>query len=289
MSRCGTLRPIGGNGDMTGTEWQSGDVVANGVRQHYYRTGGAKPPLVLAHGATDDGLCWTPLAKVLEADYDVVMPDARGHGLSAAPSDGFGAAERAADLAALIRALGLERPAVGGHSMGAGTTLQLIATEPDLARCAILEDPGLRPPGAGPSDAEQEARRQRMRANAEANKAMSREALIASAREHNPSWSEDELGPWADSKQRLSLAFVEARRGPEPTAWQDLLRRVRCPVLLVTADPERGAIVTPEAAEEAGGILPGLRVVRLSGAGHNIRREQFGPYLRAVRAFLAET
>jgi N-formylmaleamate deformylase len=275
---------------MTGTAWQSGDVVANGVRQHYYRTGGANPPLVLAHGATDDGLCWTPLARALEADYDVVMPDARGHGLSEAPADGFGAAERAADLAALIRALGLERPAVGGHSMGGGTALQLIATEPDLARCAILEDPGWRPAGgAGRDEAEQAARRERMRANFEAQKAMSREALIASARERNPSWSEEELGPWADSKLRLSRAFVETRRGPEPTPWQDLLRRVRCPVLLITADPERGAIVTPEMAEEAGRILPGLRVVNLPGAGHSVRREQFGPYLRAVRAFLAET
>ena len=61
--------------------WTEGDVITNGVRMHYYRTGdGSKPPLVLCHGFSDSGLCWTPTARALEADYDVVMIDARGHG-----------------------------------------------------------------------------------------------------------------------------------------------------------------------------------------------------------------
>jgi pimeloyl-ACP methyl ester carboxylesterase len=36
----------------------SDDVNANGTNIHHYRTGGAKPPLVLLHGITDSGLCW---------------------------------------------------------------------------------------------------------------------------------------------------------------------------------------------------------------------------------------
>ena len=40
------------------------DVVANGVKLNYYRTGGSKPLLVLVHGITDDGLCWTPRAPL---------------------------------------------------------------------------------------------------------------------------------------------------------------------------------------------------------------------------------
>ncbi len=69
--------------------------------------------------------------------------------------------------------------------------------------------------------------------------------------------------------------------------WLDQLPRVTCPVLLVTSDPELGGIVTPAAADEARRILPALQVVRLSGAGHNIRREQFIPFIAAVRTFLA--
>jgi len=48
------------------------------------------------------------------------ITDARGHGLSNAPENGYSSSDHAADLAGFIDALGLERPAVGGHSMGAG-------------------------------------------------------------------------------------------------------------------------------------------------------------------------
>ena len=58
-------------------------------------------------------------------------------------------------------------------------------------------------------------------------------------------------------------------------------------MLLITSDPERGGIVTPEASAEAQQILPTLQVIRLEGAGHNIRREQFDPFLAAVQTFLA--
>lgn len=45
--------------------WQSGDIVVNGLRLHYTRTGGDKPQVVLVHGFSDDGLCWTPVAEAL--------------------------------------------------------------------------------------------------------------------------------------------------------------------------------------------------------------------------------
>ena len=64
------------------SEWHSGFVESNGIRLHYTRTGGDKPPLVLAHGVTDAGLCWTPLAEALAPEYDAIMVDARGHGRS---------------------------------------------------------------------------------------------------------------------------------------------------------------------------------------------------------------
>jgi len=104
--------------------WAEGDVLTNGIRMHYYRTGGDKPPLVLAHGFSDNGLCWSPVARVLQADYDVIMIDARNHGKSEAPATAGGSRAQGDDLAGLIRALKLEEPAVMGHSMGGGATLQ---------------------------------------------------------------------------------------------------------------------------------------------------------------------
>ncbi len=65
--------------------WFEGTVHANGIAIHYRRTGDGKPPVILSHGLTDNGACWTRLAWALEGDYDVHMPDARGHGQSEAP------------------------------------------------------------------------------------------------------------------------------------------------------------------------------------------------------------
>ena len=51
----------------------SDDITVHGVKLHYYRTVGNKPPLVLVHGITDDGLCRTPVAEVLSNAFDVIM------------------------------------------------------------------------------------------------------------------------------------------------------------------------------------------------------------------------
>src|SRR5947199_10853433 len=98
--------------------WPASDIAVNGLRLHYTRTGGATPPVVLAHGVTDDGLCWTPVAEALAPEYDVIMVDARGHGRSDAPEQGYGPAGQTADLAGVVAAPGLPRPAVLGHSTG---------------------------------------------------------------------------------------------------------------------------------------------------------------------------
>ncbi|MEZ4558556.1 MAG: hypothetical protein R2854_19355 [Caldilineaceae bacterium] len=58
------------------SSWTSDTVDANGTL-HYWRTGGDKPTLVLCHGITDNGLCWTRRGAVLEGRFDVIMLDAR--------------------------------------------------------------------------------------------------------------------------------------------------------------------------------------------------------------------
>ena len=86
--------------------WQSAYVQSNGIRLHYWRTGGVgRPGMVLAHGITDYGLNWASLAQRFEAEYDIIMYDARGHGYSDKPDGPYDLATHAADLAGLIRAL----------------------------------------------------------------------------------------------------------------------------------------------------------------------------------------
>jgi pimeloyl-ACP methyl ester carboxylesterase len=270
--------------------WESGDVVANGIRLHYTRTGdGAKPPLVLAHGFSDDGLCWTPVAEALAPDYDVVMVDARGHGRSEAPESGYGPAEQATDLAGAIAALGLERPAILGHSMGAATTLVLAGTYPGVPRAILLEDPGAGWVEETPEIvAARQERWQGMRAWITELQNKTREQMIAGERARSPHWSDAEMEPWADSKRRLS-PHVLNRGDAAPVDWPATLRRITCPALLITGDPDRGAIITDDSAASLQTLLPQLQRVHIAGAGHSIRRDRLAPFLEAVRAFLRET
>jgi len=62
------------------TDWAEDEVEANGVTIHYHRTRGDKPAVLLLHGITDNGLCWSRVACDLDHDYDVLMPDARERG-----------------------------------------------------------------------------------------------------------------------------------------------------------------------------------------------------------------
>lgn len=266
--------------------WQSGDIEVNGLRLHYTRTGGDKSQVVLAHGFADDGLCWTPVAEVLEADYDVIMVDARGHGRSDGPEQGYGLRDMAGDLAGVITGLGLHHPAVLGHSMGAATALILAGTHPDLAGAILLEDPPAWWVAGSPAgfDAERQAW---MRANIIELKRKTREELIAEQRAASPSWSEAELGPWADAKLRFSFNALN-RLGAAAVDWQATLRHITCPALLITADPAREAIVSKEDAAAMQALMPQLCVAHIPEAGHNIRREQFARYIDVVRTFLVE-
>src|SRR5215203_1888084 len=123
--------------------WTDGYVAANGIRLHYWRTGGAKPPLVMAHGSSDDALCWTNLARELTDRYDVIMFDARGHGLSDPPTAADPVDVQVEDLAGLIKALKLDKPVLMGHSMGSASVAWFAAKYPDVPRAVILEDPAL--------------------------------------------------------------------------------------------------------------------------------------------------
>jgi len=268
------------------SEWFAGDVLAGDIRIHYYRTGGRKPPVVLLHGVTDNGLCWTRLARALQSRYDLIMVDARGHGLSDAPESGYSPDDQAADVAGLIQALGLGKPVVMGHSMGAATAMATAARFAEHVGSLVLEDPPLFAPSQEHAGA-RAAEAAQWRAGILANRAKTVEELANLCRTQNPTWDEAECAPWAESKRQVSPNIV-AIVGAFSVDWQEAARRVTCPVLLITADTDKGALVTPEVAQQALAFWPKGRLAHIPGAGHNIRREQFEAYLQAVTGFLAE-
>ncbi len=269
------------------SDWLSGDVIANGIKIHYLRTGGAKPPLVLAHGLTDNSLCWTPLVQRLEQAYDCIMVDARGHGQSDAPDAGYTGADHAADYVGVIAALHLSKPAMIGHSMGAATSAYLAAHYPDLVSAIVLEDPPWRSQAEKATPEQATAFAEAWRARVMAQHGLTRAELIEEGRKDRPAWSAAEFEGWATAKQQVSPnALNYASELSKP--WWEFVAKINCPALLVTADVALGAVVSPATARSAVALNPNIRMAHIAGAGHNIRREQFEPYVRTVREFLAE-
>ncbi len=260
--------------------WTSNDFTADHVRLHYYRTspeGSGKPPLVLAHGFSDDGLCWAPTARDLEDQYDVLMPDAIGHGLSQRVARGE-QTDMPADLAGLLRGLRLPPAIVGGHSMGANVAAQLGARYPELVRALILEDPPWFPPVEG------EARPSIFNENGPVGlwlkklQTMDIEAIVAQERVNFPNWPDEALRAWCTAKTRLDLNILTTTdKGRE--SWQPYVAKIHCPVLLVTADNDKGSIVTPEVARMVTAMNSQIRVAHIPGAGHHIRFGQYEAYM----------
>lgn len=269
--------------------WTHGYVIANGIRIHYWRTGGDKPVLIMAHGSSDNGLCWTNLAKELTDDYDIILPDARGHGLSDPPSRSDPADAQADDIAGLIEELKLDKPIVMGHSMGSSAAAWFAAKYPDVPRAVILEDPRLVPRttnSSGNTDnsrnaaAAQEKRRQQILAKNN----MSYDQILADQLERNSRWGRSEIEIWAESKrQHHPNTAYRSRSGRPPMS--ELFAEITAPTLILKAD-DKGELRKKNI--QVTRILKNGQIVHIEGAGHNVRREGKESLLKALRAFLAE-
>jgi N-formylmaleamate deformylase len=230
---------------------------------------------------------------VLAQNYDVVLPDARGHGLSDAPPTGYATSDHVADLAGLVRQLGLNRPALMGHSMGGTIVAGLAVQHPDLVGRCVLEDPVWIDPeterGQEELSLSPEARQQEVaqrRADIERQKSQTREQIMAAGWAQNPGWDEAEFGPWVESKIQVSPHAALFAVQPMPD-WREVAPRLACPTLLVMGDAERGGIVTANVARGAQALNPLIQVAHISGVGHNIRREGFEAYMQAVTKFVS--
>src|SRR5215471_14221716 len=112
-------------------------------------TGGGGPPLLLVHGWPQTWYAWRLVMTALARDFTVVVPDQRGTGLSGKPAAGYDTGTLAADLVALMDALGHQRFAVASHDTGMWIGYALAADHPDrIDRLAVAETPL---PGLSPS------------------------------------------------------------------------------------------------------------------------------------------
>jgi pimeloyl-ACP methyl ester carboxylesterase len=259
-------------------KWTTGTCEANGINIHYLRTGGDKPPVVLLHGLMTNGACWTPLARALEKDYDVVMPDARGHGNSSAPEQGYCYDNLAADVLSLIEDLGLATPVLIGHSMGGMTAAVVASRNPKRLRGLVLADPTFLTPQHQREVHESDVVAQHRRI---LNR--SREDFLAEIRIRHSHRSGELIELFAQARFQTSIHAFEVLTPPNPD-YVELINTLDIPSLLVIGDV--GAIISPRVATELAWLNQRLEVVQIVEAGHGVPYDQPERFSTVVKAFL---
>ena len=257
------------------TSWVDGFCETNGSRTHFVRTGGKNPSVVLLHGLMGSGATWTPLARALEAGFDVVMPDARDHGRSSAPKPGHGYHDLAADVVALITGLDLIRPVLVGHSMG-GMTATIAAGSSDLAGL-ILVDPTF-------LDAERQQQVWESDVAGQHRDALTRprSELLAEARARHPHRSAEIVELQVDARLRTHMNAFDVLRPPNP-GYRHLVGELELPILLIIGDTP---VVSPEIAAEINSINSHVQIKQIPNAGHGLPFDKPEQLAQTVGSFL---
>jgi N-formylmaleamate deformylase len=242
-------------------------VRANGIRQHYLRYGGSdgvravRDAIVILPGITSPAVTWGFVGERFGREFDTYVLDIRGRGLSEA-ADGldYSLHAQAADALAFVKALGLERYALVGHSMGGRIAIRAARhADATLAR-VVAVDPPVSGPGRRPYPAKLPWYVDSIR---QAREGMSLEQM----RTFCPTWTEEQLrlrAQWLHTCNEQ--AIVTSFNAFQTDDVHGDLPHVQVPLLLMTA--ERGDVVRPEDVDEILRLAPKAHHVRVADAGH---------------------
>jgi N-formylmaleamate deformylase len=277
---------VGGRADMTGESYvrpvpqgTSGYVVVDGVHLHHLEYGkGGEPTIVVLPGITSPAITWEFVAERLAArGAHVLVLDIRGRGLSSVTETSYTLSAYVSDAVGVIEELGLERPLILGHSMGARIATALGATCPERCGPLIVADPPLTGPGRAAYPMPLDSFRQQLH---EAYKG----TTAADVQRLYPRWSNREAHIRA---QWLSTcaehAVVESWENFHTEDFFVLWRRLRDPLLFIYG--AESPVVTPEGLVEVRAANPRAEVVAIARAGHMIPWENLEDFLHAVSAF----
>jgi pimeloyl-ACP methyl ester carboxylesterase len=108
------------------------------------------PDLVFLHANGFNARAYRTILATLTRELRILAPDQRGHGATTLPTDYPRTSwlDLKDDLLAFLDAMGLERVALSGHSMGGTASLLTAGERPRRVRALALLDPVIRPPDA---------------------------------------------------------------------------------------------------------------------------------------------
>ncbi len=116
----------------------AGQTVSVNGMEMYYEIHGQGEPLVLLHGFFNSGAQWRQLPEILAAEYQVIVPDLRGHGRSTNPSNELTHKQAASDVFALLDHLSVDEFQAMGISSGGMTLLHMATSQPERVDAMIL-------------------------------------------------------------------------------------------------------------------------------------------------------
>src|SRR5579862_5306573 len=240
----------------------SGYVKNGDVRLHYLEYGSGGVPMVVVPGITSPAITWEFVAEELAGERRVLVMDMRGRGLSGKPSSGFELSDYAADVAAMVDDLALERPIVLGHSMGARIAAAFGALYAEAAGPLVLVDPPLTGPGRPEYPTPLAAfleQLEKARAGSTAE----------DMRPYFPTWNDEQLtlrAEWLPTCDETAVRETWLNFHREDLF--DYLRQLRQPVLFMYG--AESPAVTAEGAAEVLQANSALQLVSIPGAGHMI-------------------
>lgn len=233
-------------------------IDVNGIQLAYERRG-TGTPLVLLHGYPLDHHLWDEVARLLEATFDLIIPDLRGFGESSTVDSFYTLEDFASDVAGLLDHLGIEKAAIAGHSMGGYIALAFVRLFPERVRGLGLIGSQVLP--------DTEERKQ------------ARYKSAAEVAEHGIGSVVETMAPKFTPDKRLQRYARESMERQQPAAYigalkamaervdsTPLLASFKFPVVLVHGDAD--ALVPVERAREVKAALSQAHIVEIPGAGH---------------------
>jgi 3-oxoadipate enol-lactonase len=264
---------------QTQQEWQQVQDIA-GIT---YLSAGAGRPILFLHGVGGAARQFAPQLAYFGKTARAIAWDMPGYGGSV-PLPLVTIDALAAALGGFIRALGLERPVLVGHSLGGMIVQRLLAEAPHAASAVVLAQTSAAFGGGDPAWAEQFLRERlgpldEGRSMAELAPGMVAAMIGDDADPEGIALAEDCLAHTPDATYRDS---IQAMPGFD---LRDALSRIAVPTLVLAGSRDRNA--PPAGMERMAGRIPKGQFVVLEGHGHLAHLEQPSHFNAAVEAFLA--
>lgn len=108
-----------------------------------YEIQGEGEPLLLIHGGFVYDSDLPLMSQLALRRYKIIRYHRRGFGGSEPHTSAYSVAETAADALSLLRALGIERAHVSGHSSGGVIAVQLAVQTPEVVHSLVLREPAM--------------------------------------------------------------------------------------------------------------------------------------------------